>query len=660
MSRNRPFALLTRIVGFLLACALTPQSPAQSTTPRLRSGFDAFCGVPRLQVPLNPDAEQTSILEASDDLFGADWQPLLHLGPGDGHHDFHDAEGRSRTRRFYRMRRVSRPPLQPVDNFRLTDHLGQSHELYREGDARGVVLVFTSLATLAKDWEPLRPLVAQGATNGLLYWMIAPATPRAELARAVTATGITIPVLDDDSRVVTRVYGAVRTGEAVAIDGATATVFYRGAVTVDIEPLLAGDPAVHSTPLADAVELYLAERPPRVEFVRGAAPALDLPAMAVPDYRSTIAPLIQAKCQTCHRVGDIGSFAITEHRSITERLLSIRANLLEGLMPPWHADRAHNRFSNDMGLTPSELESLVAWIDAGAPRGDTTQADPLAEPAGTPGSWPLGTPDLVLRIPRQSIPASGTVPYAYLFVTNTLPTNTWIRAAAVRPGNAAVVHHALIFQVTPGNLLQMLAQVQEIQGGLAGYFAAYVPGMKQAFYPPDTAKSLKGRSILVFQMHYTPYGTATTDQSEIGLYLQSTPPRSELKTSAGYNTSIDIAPGQKDYRTTAERVFTAAVDIRELSPHMHYRGNSMRFDAILPDGTVRTLMNIPKYDFAWQAVYRLEEPVRLPAGSRLRLEGTFDNSRWNPFNPNPAARVRFGEQTGDEMFIGYINYTDVP
>ena len=660
MSRNRPFAFLSRIAGLLLACATTADLAAQSAAPRLQSGIDAICGAPRVRVPLAPDAGQTAVLEASDDLFGADWQPLLQLGPGDGHHDFLDPEARGRARRFYRMRRVSRPPLLPVDNFRLTDHLGASHELYREGDARGVVLVFTSPATLAADWERLRPLVAHGATNGVLFWMVAPAATRDAIARAAATAGVTVPVLDDDARVVTRVYGARRAGEAVAIDAASATVFYRGAVEVVVEPAVAGGTAVRTTPLADAVERFLADRPPQVEFVRGAEPALDLPALGVPDYRTGVAPVLQAKCQTCHRVGDIGSFAMTGHRSITERLLQIRANLLEGLMPPWHADRAHNRFSNDMGLTPSELETLIAWIDAGAPRGDAAQADPLEEPAGTPGTWPLGTPDLVLRIPRQNIPASGTVPYAYLFVTNTLPTNTWIRAAAVRPGNAAVVHHALIFQVTPGNVLQMLAQVQEIQGGLAGYFAAYVPGMKQAFYPPDTAKSLKGRSILVFQMHYTPYGVATSDQSEIGFYLQATPPRTELKTSAGYNTSLDIPPGQKDYRTTAERLFTGAVELRELSPHMHFRGNSMRFDAVLPDGTVRTLLNVPKYDFAWQAVYRLEEPVRLPAGSRLRLEGTFDNSRWNPFNPNPAARVRFGEQTADEMFIGYVNYTDAP
>jgi hypothetical protein len=251
------------------------------------------------------------------------------------------------------------------------------------------------------------------------------------------------------------------------------------------------------------------------------------------------------------------------------------------------------------------------------------------------------------------------MPYAYVFVTNTLRTNAWIRAAAVKPGNPSVVHHALIFQVVPGSVAQMLAQVEAIQGGLAGYFAGFVPGMKQVFYPAGTGKSLAARSILVFQMHYTPNGTATTDATEIGLYLTPDRPASELKTGAGYSTEIDIAPGDKLSRIVAEKTFATAVDLHELSPHMHFRGNSMRFDAFLPDGTTNTILNVPKYDFAWQALYRLAQPVRLPAGTRVRISGTFDNSRWNPFNPNPTARVNFGEQTSDEMFVGYMNYTEV-
>ena len=133
----------------------------------------------------------------------------------------------------------------------------------------------------------------------------------------------------------------------------------------------------------------------------------------------------------------------------------------------------------------------------------------------------------------------------------------------------------------------------------------------------------------------------------------------ELKTGAASSTAIDIPAGARDHRMVAERTFDTAIDVHELSPHMHFRGDSMRFEAILPDGTSRVLLNVPKYDFNWQALYRLAEPVRLPAGSRIRISGGFDNSRWNPFNPDAKSRVRFGEQTDDEMFIGYVNYSEV-
>jgi len=639
-----PRALLIFLLSSMVASA-----------DRIEPLLDAFCGTPRLRLPLVEDPSTMGVLEGSDDLFGTDWQPLLQLSAGTGHHEWMDSEARSRARRFYRLSRVARTPLEIVPNFRLTDHRGESHELFREGDARAVVLTFATADTLAKVWKTLRPVVDSNSTANVRFWLVDPLDDRSALAAAAAAAGVTIPVLQDSARLVSRAYGAGRSGEAVAIDGESATVFYRGSIEDVCEPTPGA--GVRQTYLADALRRLSGGLGAEVEFARPTGTALGLPAVAVADYRTEVAPILKAKCQTCHKPGDIGSWAMTSHGSVRDRAFSIRANILENLMPPWHADPAHGQFANDFSLTAPEKATLVAWLDAGAPRG--TGEDPLAVVPPAPAAWPLGTPDLVLKIQRQNIRASGQMPYAYVFVTNTLRTNAWIRAAAVKPGNPSVVHHALIFQVVPGSVAQMLAQVEAIQGGLAGYFAGFVPGMKQVFYPAGTGKSLAARSILVFQMHYTPNGTATTDATEIGLYLTPDRPASELKTGAGYSTEIDIAPGDKLSRIVAEKTFATAVDLHELSPHMHFRGNSMRFDAFLPDGTTNTILNVPKYDFAWQALYRLAQPVRLPAGTRVRISGTFDNSRWNPFNPNPTARVNFGEQTSDEMFVGYMNYTEV-
>jgi hypothetical protein len=378
----------------------------------------------------------------------------------------------------------------------------------------------------------------------------------------------------------------------------------------------------------------------------------------VASYRNEIAPMLQSKCVTCHRPGEIGSWGITSHAAVRAKSAAIRANVLEGLMPPWHADPAHGKFENDFSLTPQQQARLVAWLDAGAPREDGV--DPLETVPPAAGLWPMGKPDVVLKIATQSIQANGQMPYGYLSVTNTLKTNAWLRAAVIRPGNRTVVHHALIFYIKPGSIFQMLADFQAIQGGLNGFYAGYVPGMDQREYPAGTAKFLPAGGTFVFQMHYTPNGKATTDATEMGLYLSPTPPAMELKTGAANSTAIDIPAGARNHRMVAERFFDKAVDIHELSPHMHFRGDSMRFEALLPDGSSQILLNVPKYDFNWQALYRLSQPVRLPAGSRIRISGGFDNSRWNPFNPDAKSRVRFGEQTDDEMFIGYINYSEVP
>ncbi|KAB2661030.1 MAG: alkyl hydroperoxide reductase, partial [Verrucomicrobia bacterium] len=339
--------------------------------------------------------------------------------------------------------------------------------------------------------------------------------------------------------------------------------------------------------------------------------------------------------------------------AVAAHAAAMRVNLLQGSMPPWHADAPHGTFANDTSLTPQETARLAAWADAGAPRGDGP--DPLAlNPPPPVVDWPLGPPDVIVSIPTQQIPSfnqASTIRYRYITNSSPFATNVWLRAVVVRPENRRVVHHALVFAGNQGDL-------SASGGGLGGFFAGYVPGVEQTFFPDGLGKQLKAGSLIVFQMHYTPTSTPQTDRTELGLYLSPTPPARELKTGAAYNLSFVIPPQSKSVPTSADKVFAKATTIYEMSPHMHFRGASMRFDAILPDHTVQTLLNVPNYDFAWQTMYRLAQPVTVPAGTTLRVSGTFDNSVWNPFNPDPARLVFFGEQTSDEMFIGYVNYAE--
>ncbi|MFM8337688.1 MAG: immunoglobulin domain-containing protein, partial [Opitutaceae bacterium] len=274
-------------------------------------------------------------------------------------------------------------------------------------------------------------------------------------------------------------------------------------------------------------------------------------------------------------------------------------------------------------------------------------------------AWPLGQPDLVLTIPRQSIPATGKIDYAYLTVAVPVDRERWLKAAVVRPGNPKIVHHALVFE---GTLFDVLAAA----GGQGGFFAGYVPGLAQTWYPAGSGKRVRKDSALTFQMHYTTTGTAETDETQIGLYFTDTAPSRELQTRSAYSpiipiNTISIPARTREYQREASFTPSATRDVLlyELSPHMHYRGKWFRYDALYPDGTSETLLNVPQYDFNWQSGYRLTEPKRLPAGTQIRVRGAFDNSPQNPFNPNPNVVVRGGDQTDDEMFIGYINYAEL-
>lgn len=620
------------------------------TAENLKTELDPICRVPRVDLK-GADPESLYELLASDDPLNGPWEPVLQVTAAHDHAWF-DPQARAQHRRFYRTQRMNpRPPALPIWNFRLNDHAGRAHELLREGDLRVVVLAFTDNANLAAVWNDLKPVRDQFSGKPVGFWLVNPSDARNTLAGAVEAAGVPVPVLHDAAQAVMTTFGARRSGEVVAVTSELMEEIYRGVVATRFT---AGAGEVKQEFLADAIDAYLESRPVQVPMTRGNGAELAVAAAGVPDYATEVAPLLQKNCVTCHRPGDIGSFAMTNHAVVAHEAASIKANLLEGLMPPWHADAPKGVFTNDFSLTPAETARLLRWVDAGAPKAGAS--DPLAEVVPpSPVDWPLGTPDRIVRIQRQTIPAKTSqaeIPYRYLVVASPFTSDVWLRAAVVRPGNRKVVHHALLFTGTS------FADILQVQAGLGGFFAGYVPGMDQSEYPVGTGKLLKRGSFIVFQMHYTPVETAETDTTELGLYLASQPPQRELKTGAAYTVDINIPAGLADAPAMAEMAFSRPVTIFEMSPHMHYRGKRVRFEALLPDGSTDVLLNVPAYDFAWQAMYRFTEPRHYPAGTRIRVSGAFDNSIWNPFNPDPTAQVGFGEQTSDEMFIGYLNYSE--
>lgn len=545
-----------------------------------------------------------------------------------------------------------------VPNFRLTDHRGVTRELYYESTAKVVVLVFTTSngSRALQTASALRALRARFSATDVVIWQIdsnAGANRTAIAAEQILFNNDT-PVLIDDAQIVATEFGVTRQLETFVIGPPPfAPLIYRG-------PLDNANPASFAAPTenyaSDAVAAILASRAPatpRIEMT-AASPALELLPSPSINYTSDIAPLVLRRCVSCHSTGNIAPHVYAKHDDLASRATQIRADMLIKRMSPWHADAQFGVFANNAALTPIESATLHAWARAGAPRG--TGTDPLVSaPAPAGGDWPLGPPDLIVSIPTQTLPATGTIEYRYLTVPVPVASERWLRAAVVKAGNARVVHHALVFE---GNLLDVLLA----EGGLGGFFTGYVPGLRPTFFPDGTGKRIKPNGEVTFQMHYTATGQPETDASQIGFYFAATAPERELQTKAAATASITIPAGAKEYEREATFVPSSSRDVMlyELNPHMHYRGKRFKFEAVYPGGASEVLLNVPQYDFAWQSGYRLAQPKRLPAGTTIRVSGAFDNSAQNPLNPDPRSTVRFGEQTNDEMFIGYVNYAELP
>lgn len=546
-----------------------------------------------------------------------------------------------------------------IPNFRLLDLEGNSHELHRWRTERAVVLFVTSAGCpiVQQSIPTLRSLRKTYADKGVRFVMIDPRVDedREGLRKEVTDYGVDMPILMDSAQIVARLLDLRRTAEVLVIETGTWQVRYRGAVD---DRLGYGQqkPLATKRFLEAALDAVLAGRIVETASspVKGCVIAEAFP--GIPDYSRDIAPVLQRHCVPCHSTGNVGPFAFDRYESVRRHGATALETVLEDRMPPWHADPRHGMFANDRSLSAEQRARLVSWIRAGMPRG--TGVDPLANIAAKPvGPWPLGEPDHLVRMPKVSqIPETGTLPYQVFRVRSPMTNDTWVRGVTIRAGNPKVVHHCLVFIRYPKALRHLEPPQEE---GTAGFFAGYVPGTEPVWFPEGTAKFVPKGSDFIFQMHYTTTGKPETDRTELALYVAKEPPAEELVTGAATSMDIEIPPGAPAHPARSEFHFAEDALVYEFSPHMHLRGSTFQYTAEYPDGRREVLLRVPRYDFNWQTLYRLKTPKRVPAGTRLVCTGTFDNTALNPANPDPSATVRLGEQTTDEMFIGYFNYSKV-
>jgi len=319
---------------------------------------------------------------------------------------------------------------------------------------------------------------------------------------------------------------------------------------------------------------------------------------------------------------------------------AIKAALLTGRMPPWHADPHYGHFLNDLSLRPGEKETLIAWVDDGAKEGNAAQAP---KPRSFPSGWRISKPDVIFEMPEEfSVPAGGVLDYQYLPVATHFTEDKWVEMAEVRPGNRTVVHHAIVVVQAPG------ARDDE-------YLAGYAPGMTPQTWKPGQARLIKAGSTLVFQMHYATTGKPAKDRTRIGLVFSKKPVTEQIVAMQATAPWLTIPPGVSNYRVESVALMRQNVELVGMRAHMHLRGKSFQFRAVYPNGETEVLLDIPKYDFAWQPYYYLETPKALPRGTRIECTAYFDNSANNPNNPDPLSTITWGPQSWDEMMIGWLD-----
>ena len=380
-----------------------------------------------------------------------------------------------------------------------------------------------------------------------------------------------------------------------------------------------------------------------------------------PTFHRDVEPILQAHCQTCHRPGEAAPMPLLSYREARPWARSIREAVLTKKMPPWFADPETGHFKNDRTLPQAEKDTLVRWVDGGAPEGNKQDAPrPLEFVEG----WSAGKPDAVYDMKPFPIPATGAIDYQWVVIPLGFKEDRWVRAVEMRPGDRSVVHHGAIFERRAGSKWLADAQPYEAvpkapggsEAGMSdGLIGEYVPGQQAKVLPEGTAMLIRAGSDLVLQLHYTPNGKATSDQSKIGLYFAPGPPKERFLTYGVSSTKYLIPANAPAVRVNTEITLGTDARLLFLQPHMHLRGKSFEFRATYPDGREQVLLRVPNYDFYWQLRYELPDNTILPAGTKIAVTAVFDNSANNPRNPDPSQEVRNGEQSKDEMMVGLLH-----
>lgn len=476
-----------------------------------------------------------------------------------------------------------------------------------------------------------------------------------DIQKFITDHSFTSPVIHDTEGVLTSQLAATTTTEVFLLDTAR-TLIYRGAIN-DQYGLGYTKSKPNKTYLRDALTAMLKGEAPPIAATTAPGCALDVKprteqAQTDVTYHHQVSRIIQANCLECHRRDAVAPFSLETYEDVIEHAGMIRKQVERGAMPPWFAAEPsagqHSPWMNDTSLSKQDKQDLLSWLASDRPVGNPEDAP---KPRTFPKEWALGTPDAIVQLPKPiSIKAEGTMPYQFVTTTTDFPEDRWVQGYEIMPTDRSVVHHVIV-QVHPKG-----SNVRDRGEGSEGYWAAYVPGNATRMWPQGFAKKIPAGATVSFQIHYTPNGKKTQDQLKMGLLFAKEKPRYVVHTAAVVQGRLNIPPGAPNHLEFKEQQIPFNMNLLACMAHMHVRGKAFKFELTTPEGEKEVLLDIPRYDFNWQLRYDYAQPKFIPQGSKIKISARFDNSDQNPANPDPTQNVRWGQQTYDEMMIGYFEY----
>lgn len=571
-----------------------------------------------------------------------------------------------------------------IDQFQMADFRGKQHSLADYKDKQAVVLAFIGTeCPLAKLYAPrLVEMSKEFGSRGVAFVGVASNRQDSvtEIAAYARIHGIGFPILKDLNNELADRIGATRTPEVFVLD-AQGVVRYQGRID-DQYGLTIGSnyakPTLGERDLANALEEILAGK----QVTNAHQPATGCLIGRVREanedsavtYSNQIARILQNRCVECHRPGEIAPFSLTSYDEVVGWAEMIEEVVRDNRMPPWHASPDHGQFLNDRRLSDEERDAIYEWVKNGAPEGDRSQ---LPEPRQYAQGWAMPEPDMIVYMDDKpfTVPAEGAIEYQYFTVDPGFTEDKWIKASECRADNRGVVHHIFVFVQppgAPGEESMMIGREGDeareklnsgevelsFRSGGTRLISGTAPGVPPFVYPEGMAIYVPKRSKLIFQMHYTPNGSEQQDRSYVGFkFADPEEVRAALDVEMAINFAFQIPAHADNHRVESWREFKDDTLILDFTPHMHLRGKAFRYELVYPDGRVETLLDVPRYDFNWQITYQLADPLLAPAGSKLHCIAHFDNSEDNLANPDPTKPVRWGDQTWEEMMIGWFTQT---